>query len=148
MNVRDLISKHEGRVEYAYQDSLGYWTIGVGHLIDKRRGGAIPESIIDALLDYDIDAVKAELFKELPDVAKLDEVRQAVLIDMAFNLGVSGLLGFHNFLLAVHKADYAAASVDMLNSRWATQVGHRAIELSHMMKTGEWNGQPAHTHVD
>ena len=138
MNIRDLISKHEGRVSYAYQDSLGYWTIGVGHLIDKRKGGSLPESIIDSLLDCDIAAAKDELLAALPGVAELDEVRQAVLIDMAFNLGVPGLLGFHNLLLAIHKKDYSAASVDMLNSRWASQVGSRATELSHMMKTGEW----------
>jgi GH24 family phage-related lysozyme (muramidase) len=88
-NVRELLIRHEGSVPHAYQDSLGLWTIGVGHLIDQKKGGALPQPIIDQLLDYDIDAHTRALFSDLPWVAQLDAVRQAVLIDMHFNLGQS-----------------------------------------------------------
>jgi len=137
-NLRDMLSLHEGRVKHAYQDSLGYWTIGVGHLIDKRKGGALPESIIDALLEYDIMEHSRHLFTALPWVMDLDEVRKSVLVDMAFNLGVAGLLGFKNTLAAVKEGRWEDASKGMLASKWADQVGTRAERLADMMKTGRW----------
>ena len=136
--LRELLEGHEGRVPHAYQDSLGYWTIGIGHLIDKRRGGRLPDPIIDALFDYDLDHHAKPLFDRLPWVASLDPVRQAVLIDMAFNLGVDGLLGFHTTLGHVHGGRYTAAAEQMLKSKWAGQVGRRALRLSEMMRTGQW----------
>lgn len=136
--LRELVEKHEGRVPHAYQDSLGYWTIGVGHLIDKRRGGKLPEHIVDALLDHDIAMAGKELFHALPWTESLDEVRQAVLIDMAFNLGLGGLLKFKETLRYVEAGEYANASVEMLDGPWARQVGVRATELSQMMRTGRW----------
>lgn len=137
-NINKLLSLHEGRVPHAYQDSLGYWTIGVGHLIDKRRGGKLPEHIIDALLEYDIAKHRQELEEALPWVAELDEVRRTVLLDMAVNLGVPGLLGFVRTLAAVKAGRYQEAALRMLQSLWARQVKGRAIRLSTMMETGQW----------
>jgi lysozyme len=138
MNIRDLISLHEGRVPYGYPDSLGYLTIGVGHLIDKRKGGKLPEQLIDALLDYDINVHAEGLRNALSWVKNLDPVRYAVLVDMAFNLGVAGLLTFKNTLRAVEEGRYLDASAGMLASKWATQVGSRARRLARMMSTGSW----------
>ena len=139
--IREMLSLHEGRVPHAYQDSLGYWTIGVGHLIDRRKGGKLPESIIDSLLDYDIEKHSAELFQALPWVKELDQVRQNVLIDMTFNLGINGLLGFKNTLQAVKEKRWDDAAEGMLSSRWAKQVGTRAVRLSDMMRSGRWPGE-------
>jgi len=136
--IHKLLSLHEGRVPYAYQDSLGYWTIGVGHLIDRAKGGRLPEDIIDLLLDHDIEEHSAALYRALPWVMELDEVRRSVLIDMAFNLGVAGLLKFKRTLKAVQDRDYTPASVYMLQSLWARQVGFRSKRLSLMMRTGQW----------
>jgi lysozyme len=136
--VRDLLTWHEGRVPWAYHDSLGFLTIGIGHLIDRRKGGKLPDPIIDALFDYDLKQHSEELFRALPWARDLDPVRQAVLIDMAFNLGISGLLGFHNTLGAVRDKRWQDAARGMLASKWATQVGRRASRLSGMMLTGEW----------
>jgi lysozyme len=133
-----LLSLHEGRVNHAYQDSLGYWTIGVGHLIDPRKGGRLPEHIIDALLEWDIAIHWAELEEALPWVTKLDKVRQTVLLDMAFNLGVKGLLGFARTLAAIKAGEYQKAASHMLHSLWARQVKTRAVRLSKMMETGQW----------
>jgi len=133
-----LLSLHEGRVAHAYQDSLGYWTIGVGHLIDKRRGGRLPEEIIDALLDYDAEKHWLELLAALPWIERLDDVRQAVLLDMAFNLGVAGLLKFKNTLRFVEQGNYEQAAKNMMLSLWARQVKTRAVRLSKMMETGQW----------
>ena len=138
MDVRALIEKHEDRIPYAYTDSLGYLTIGVGHLIDKRMGGRLPDAMIDQLLDYDILAKTAELRTALPWAEDLDVVRHAVLVDMAFNLGVSGLCKFQHFLASLQAGHYDQASQEMLQSLWAAQVKTRATRLSGMIKTGLW----------
>jgi lysozyme len=138
VNVRELINSHEGRIAYAYKDSLGFLTIGVGHLVDGRKGGKLPEHIIDALLDHDIKTHSDDLFKALPWALSLDPIRQAVLIDMVFNLGVTGLLAFKETLRHFQNANWTAAAVAMLDSTWAKQVGRRAAELALMTRTGEW----------
>lgn len=138
MNVRDLIESDEGRVSHAYKDSLGYWTIGVGRLIDERKGGHLSDSEIDMLLDNDIASCVAALSDALPWFAKLDEVRQAVLISMAFQLGVAGLLKFQIALGSVETGDYATAGDEMLQSRWAKQTPGRARRLADMMRSGNW----------
>lgn len=137
MNVRKLIELHEGRVPYAYSDSLGYLTIGVGHLIDQRKGGRLPEPIIDALLDHDIHEHANELFATMPWVRNIDPVRQAVLVDMYFNLR-RGLLGFKETLQHFEAGNWDAAASAMLDSKWAKQVGKRALRLSQMTRSGEW----------
>lgn len=136
-NVRDLIIRHEGIVPHVYKDSLGYDTIGVGHLVDKRRGGKLSQRIIGLILEEDIAEVTSNLPQWInPDA--LGPVRYAVLVDMAFNLGVAGLMGFTNTLKAVQEGRYEDASVLMMQSKWAKQVGPRASRLSQMMRTGEW----------
>lgn len=136
-NVRDLIIRHEGKKNYAYQDTEGLWTIGVGHLIDSRRGGSIPDSIVYELLDLDI----ADRILNLPSWItsdRLGSVRYACIVDMAFNLGVDGLMQFTQTLKAVFEGRWEDASVLMMQSKWAKQVGPRASRLSQMMRTGEW----------
>jgi lysozyme len=128
-----ILSVHEARVPHAYQDSLGYWTIGVGHLIDKAKGGRLPEFIIDLLLEYDIE----EHRKRLPDwVHQLDAVRRYVLLDMTFNLG--SLDGWPIFLTQVQSGMWEAAAKNMENSKWYKQVKTRAVRLVEMMRTGKW----------
>lgn len=137
--VKALLEMHEGRVKHAYQDSLGYWTIGVGHCVDKRVAGAeLPAEIVDSLLDYDVNKVFHGLVVRLPFFLKLSEVRQAVLIDMAFNLGLAGLSKFTHFLEALAAGDYVSAAKHMLNSKWRSQVENRARRLAAMMSTNRW----------
>ena len=137
-NLRAQLIRDEGSVPHAYQDSLGYWTIGVGRLIDQRKGGKLSEAEIAFLLDNDIARHANELFAAIPWARDLDPVRQGVLINMAFNLGVPGLLKFANTLAAIKARDYDDAAVRMLQSRWADQVGLRAVRLAKQMRTGEW----------
>lgn len=89
------------------------------------------------LLANDIANEERELVRALPWVAKLDEVRQRVLIDMSFNLGIVGLLGFKNTLATIQEGNYQRAAAMMLDSRWAEQVGARAERLARMMATGK-----------
>jgi lysozyme len=137
MNVRELITLHEGRVAHAYEDSLGYLTIGIGHLIDQRKGGRLPDAIIDALFEHDLHEHTNELFAHLPWARDLDSVRQAVLIDMFFNMR-RGLLGFKETLRHFEAGRWDAASEAMLDSKWARQVKSRATRLATMTRTGAW----------
>lgn len=131
------LRRDEGVVPFAYQDHLGYWTIGVGRLIDKRKGGGLSDAEIDFLLSNDIDRFEKQLIDALPWYGRLDEVRQRVLVNMAFNLGIGGLLGFKNTLAMIERGDYAGAAKGMLASKWAGQVGERAKRLATMMETGK-----------
>jgi lysozyme len=136
--LRAQLIRDEGKVAHAYQDALGFWTIGVGHLIDERRGGSLPDFIIDTLLEHDIAKVQRELIAALPWFIELTPPRQAVLVNMAFNLGTPGLLKFAQTLASIRQGSYAQAALHMLDSKWAGQVGARAHRLATQMETGEW----------
>jgi lysozyme len=131
------LRRDEGVDRSAYQDHLGFWTIGVGRLIDRRKGGGLSDEEIDYLLQNDVKRFAKELDKRLPWWRGLDPVRQRVIQNMAFNLGVAGLLSFKNTLAAVKAGEWAKASAGMLASKWAKQVGLRAVRLAHMMKHGD-----------
>lgn len=129
--------RDEGIVPYAYQDSLGFWTIGVGHCIDSRKGCKLPEEFIYSMLDSDINAVIADLNQNLPWWTQLDDVRQRVLVNMCFNLGITKLLVFQKFLSAMRASNWPSAAAQMQNSVWWGQVGARAARLQQMVLTGE-----------
>lgn len=133
--LKEQLRRHEGVMESAYDDSEGFTTIGVGRLIDKRRGGKLSQDEIDLLLENDIKRVVADLDARLPWWQQLSEIRQLVLADLRFNLGMTGLLGFRRALQAMQDGRYGDAADEMLDSRWARQVGPRALRLAHMMRT-------------
>lgn len=137
-NLIRQLSDEEGEVLNAYQDHLGYWTIGIGRLIDKRKGGGITKEESEYLLSNDISKVNAQLDANIPWWRNLDEPRQAVLQGMAFQMGITNLLGFKNTLKMIEAGDYEAAGKGMLNSLWAKQTPGRANRMSKQMKTGEW----------
>ena len=133
------LKRDEGVEETAYQDHLGFWTIGVGRLIDARKPGAgLRPDEIDYLLANDIADRVAALTKALPWFGTLDAARQGVLLNMAFQMGTAGLLGFKNTLTLVAAGRYAEAAQRMLQSKWAKQTPARAKRLAEQMKTGEW----------
>lgn len=136
--LRDQLIRDEGEVAHAYQDSLGFWTIGVGRLIDKRKGGSLSRSEIAMLLDNDIKRVDVELSRALPWLPQLDDARRAVLMNMAFQMGPAGLLKFKRTLDLVRAGRWADAARAMLQSKWATQTPQRAQRLARQMDTGEW----------
>lgn len=125
---------HEGERLRPYRCTAGKLTIGVGRNLEDR-GITAQESAY--LLANDIAREERELLRALPWVGQLDEVRQRVLLDMSFNLGLVGLLGFKNTLATIQAGDYQRAAAMMLDSRWAKQVGQRAERLSRMMATGK-----------
>lgn len=132
------LRRDEGEVLHVYNDSLGYATIGVGRLIDKRKGGGITPEESAYLLSNDIDKREAELLRRAPWMANLDPVRFGALLNMAFQMGVDGLLGFRNTLAMVRDGDYSGAAAGMLESTWAKQTPERAKRISDQMKTGVW----------
>lgn len=137
-SLRDMLVREEGLRLSAYQDHLGYWTIGVGRLIDARRGGGITKDEAMYLLDNDIRRYTDAVFDALPWAQDLSEPRQAVLIGMAFQMGVHGLLGFTNTLAAVRDGRWQDAYDGILASKWATQTPARAERMAKQMLTGEW----------
>ena len=135
------LTRDEGKVDSAYQDHLGYWTIGVGRLIDKRKGGRLTDEEINYLLMNDIKEKASQLTANLPWWKSLDEVRRRVILNMAFNLGIAGLLKFKNTLRFIETGNYTQAARNMEQSLWYKQVGKRAKRLVYMMeygKVGDW----------
>lgn len=128
----------EGCVLHVYPDSLGFSTIGIGRLIDKRRGGGITQAEADMLLQNDLARIEADLDSRTPWWRGLDAPRRAVVEGMAFQMGVAGLLGFSSTLALVQAGQYAEAARQMLTSKWARQTPARAARLAEQMKTGEW----------
>lgn len=135
MNLAQMIELHEGRRNKLYKCTAGKWTIGVGRNIEDR-GLSNPE--IDFLRDNDIALSRQELTMKLPWFVGLDPVRQAVLIDMHFNMGWPVLSQFTNTLEYIRKGEHEKAASAMLQSKWASQVGNRAKRLAKMMQWGSW----------
>jgi lysozyme len=130
---RRLLKRHEGVRSRPYMDTTGHVTIGVGRNLTDV---GLRQDEIEYLLTNDIGQVYWDCEQSFSFFTSLDEVRQMVLMDMCFNLGIGGLMKFKNTLRAVEEGRYEDASVNMLRSKWATQVKGRAIELSEMMRTG------------
>jgi len=158
-NRQDLIDKlvvSEGLRLQVYKDTLGIDTIGIGRNLEDR--GVTKEELdwmdipsIDTIYEMgiteadavylatnDVQIVEEELVRAHPCVDSLDAVRQLIVIDMAFNMGVPRLNKFKNMWAAIHVEDYPTAAKEMLNSRWASQVKGRATKLANAMHNGEF----------
>ena len=132
------IKSDEGLVLHAYKDSLGFLTIGYGRLIDKTKGGGITQQEAEYLLSHDIAYKLGQLYAQLPWIDKLNNARKGVLLNMAFQLGVAGLMGFKNTLAKIEAGDYEGAAENMLQSKWATQTPARAKRMAEQMRLGTW----------
>jgi lysozyme len=133
--LREMIKRHEGVETHAYKCSQNKTTIGVGRNIDPNGGIGLSEAEIDYLLNNDINRCIGELsaFVWFPD---LSETRQNAIIDMVFNLGITRFKGFKNAITAMSKSDFETAADEFYDSRWAKQVGNRAIEICEMIRKG------------
>jgi len=131
--IEEMIMRHEGLRLFPYYCSAGKLTIGVGRNIDDN-GITKGEALL--MLNNDIAACKNDLNKCSWYTAQ-NEIRKNVLIDMRFNLGMSGLLGFKKMIEALESNDHKKAAVEMLDSKWALDVGDRAVELARLMDEGK-----------
>lgn len=134
----EQLKRNEGLVLHAYTDTLGMLTIGYGRLIDKRKGGGISKEEAEMLLRNDIDSRIAALTERMPWFSNLNDARKAVLLNMSFQLGVAGLMGFSKTLSLIQNGYYDEAANQMLQSKWAQQTPNRANEMATQMRTGQW----------
>jgi lysozyme len=133
--IKAQLVRHEGLRLKTYRCTAGKLTIGIGRNLEDR---GISQKEAYAMLERDILDFEQQLLNEIPDVYNgLDEVRQSVLLNMCFNLGIKGLLEFKNTLAFIDAGDWERAANGMLASKWAKQVGKRAIELSELMRKGK-----------
>ncbi len=127
------LKRHEGLKLKPYHCTANKMTIGYGRNIEQR---GITELEAVELLDNDVIYLFDALPKKIEFFNHLDKPRADILVNMAFNLGVNGLLKFKNMLKALEMGDHATAAKEMLDSQWASQVGERANELARQMISG------------
>ncbi len=129
----------EDEVLHAYEDHLGYLTIGVGRLIDKRKGGGITQEESRYLLRNDIVRRAAQCEQRFEWWNNVDDVRQSAVVCMAFQLGINGVANFRKMCAALRIRDYNTAAIEMLDSTWAKeQTPARAKRMAQIMRTGVW----------
>lgn len=130
-----LIRKNEGLRLKPYVDTVGKITVGYGRNLTDRG-----ISLIEAenFLMRDVGEVTDALKIQFPWMIDLDPIRLAVMVDMAYNMGIMGLATFHNTLDLIRQTRYEDAADEMGQSLWSRQVGSRAVRLEDMMRTGEW----------
>jgi lysozyme len=133
MTLRERIISHEGIRLKPYHDSLGYLTIGVGRCLE---GHGISKDEALYMLDNDIARVKRETVQAMPWLIGLDDIRQEVIYEMVFQLGINRTLLFKKMLNAVREGDYEKAAQEMISSVWRKQTPARCEELANIMKRG------------
>lgn len=128
----------EGEVLHAYECPAGYLTIGVGRLIDKRRGGGITQEESRYLLRNDIRRIVSQCESRFDWWDLLDHVRQQAIVCMAFQLGVNGVANFRKMVAAIKVRDFAEAARQMIDSNWHQQARARCERMAEIMRTGVW----------
>ena len=137
--LKDQLKRHEGRRLDLYKCPAGKWTIGYGRNLEAR---GISRDEAELMLDNDIKFYTEQVEKSLPWAkTDLNEARKSVLVNMAFNMGMVGLLGFKKMLAAARRGDYVSAAAEMVMSDWYQQVGPgRGGELTRQMAEGVEQG--------
>lgn len=132
-----VLKRQESYRRFCYQDTQGNWTIGYG--LNISPGGlGISEEQADSLLRDRICEIEEELGR-YDWYCALDEVRRSVLVNMAYNMDVTGLLGFKRMIGRLKDGDYLGAAQEMRDSLWATQVKMRAETLAYVMEVGSYD---------
>jgi lysozyme len=134
-NLLDQLKRHEGMELKPYKCTSDKLTIGIGRNLEDV---GISEKEAEMLLQNDVQQVTAQLKEKFPWVLQLDEVRFAALINFTFNVGIGTASKFVNAMALLKAGNYDTAADEFLDSRWAKQVGQRAIEVTEQIRTGEW----------
>ena len=134
--VYEQLKIDEGVKYEVYKDHLGYPTFGIGHLVvegdeehGKPVGTPVSEDRVNAVFESDVQKFVSESKKVFPNLDDLPEEAQQVIVNMCFNMGAPRLSKFKKFIAAVNDGNWSTAAVEMMDSRWATQVGKRAERL-------------------
>ena len=132
--LKQSLVLHEGRKNFPYTDSIGKLTIGIGYNLTDR---GVSDHWIDHQFMQDIQYFHDQL-SQLSFWSQLNDDRQVILIDMAF-MGWKKFMSFKRMLGALEREDYQLAADEMLDSKWASQVGNRAKQLSNGMILGVYD---------
>jgi len=132
--ARALLILQEGRRNFPYEDTEGKTTIGIGYNLTDL---GLPDYIIDDLFDRTFTNAYKQA-REFKWYNELTEVRQAVIVNMVFNLGAYRFAGFKRMIAALEAGNFKLASEEMLDSKWSHQVGKRALTLAAMMRYNSW----------
>lgn len=134
------LERHEGKHKKWYKDTKGYWTNGVGHKDTSMDDITRDWTDADVAHNFIKDSHTAESGLEKFDwYNQLDDVRKCVLINMVFNMGLTGVLKFKKTIMYITNKEFHQASFEMLDSDWKDDVGpNRSGELSKQMETGQW----------
>jgi lysozyme len=140
--LREQLKVDEGVKYEIYKDHLGYPTFGIGHLITEDDpehgepdGTEISEDRVNEIFESDVAKFVSEAKILFPDLDELPDVAQQVIVNMAFNMGRPRLSKFKNFIAGVNDRDWTRAAEEMMDSRWADQVGARATRLRNLILT-------------
>lgn len=142
--VRERVKRHEGLRLQVYDDAtgrpivagstvIGNPTIGYGVLV--AAPGGLTDDEAEALLDNRLRAARSAAAR-IPEYQGLDTVRRNVLVEMVYQLGLGGVLGFVHMRKHLYAGAYTLAAAEMLASRWAKQTPARAMELATIMRSG------------
>mgnify|MGYP000370356201 FL=1 len=140
--LREQLKVDEGVKYEIYKDHLGYPTFGIGHLITEDDpehgepdGTEISEDRVNEVFESDVAKFVSEAKILFSDLDELPDVAQQVIVNMAFNMGRPRLSKFKNFIAGVNDRDWTRAAEEMMDSRWADQVGARATRLRNLILT-------------
>lgn len=131
--MKQELIRDEGIKPYAYQDSLGYWTIGVGRLIDHRKGGKLSDEEIDHLLQNDIQASLSDIQSEVWFQGAETDDQKRGLLNMRFQLGSKGIRSFKIFLGLMEQKKFKEAADDLRGTLWYKQVPERAERVCRLI---------------
>lgn len=134
----NMLKSHEGVETHAYVDTVGKTTIGVGRNIDPVGGLGLSPREIDFLLQNDIDRVEVELVDAIPWIVYIEGPRMDALVSICFNLGLTRFMKFKKALAAGAFGDWELCADEFMDSRWATQVGQRAVEVTDLIRRGDY----------
>lgn len=140
MNIEEILEqlrKDEGWSSFVYEDTLGFKTIGYGFLIDKNKSGGMPKEIGEYWLRYNVDGVINDLRRRIDFFHRLPDDIQNALVNMAYQLGTNGLLGFKKMLEALKAKNYELAAHEALDSKWSTQTPQRAQRIANLIRYAE-----------
>jgi lysozyme len=132
--LQQNLQADEGFMKSAYQDHLGFWTIGIGTLIDERKNAGITLDEANYLLRNRINKNLKELDSRIPWWREHPEHVQRALANMAYQLGPDGLLNFKDTLALIKAGKYSQAAGEALKSLWAKQTPSRAKKVTDLMR--------------
>ncbi|MFI2992772.1 sulfurtransferase [Klebsiella aerogenes] len=157
MTLEEIIRFDEGSKNVVYKDSEGYWTVGVGHLLTKNQSKDVAIAELDELVghktygyinDQEIQKILTkDINRTVRDISRtnlaltytvIDEVRRAALVNMVFQLGATGVLGFKKMLEHLNNREYELAADEALDSKWAVQTPARAKRVTEVIRNGNF----------